>query len=114
MRQASLDEVPIICFKDVQAGVEQAALRDDDNIETWRHLIPTENLSYQSFGSVSDHRAAQFLRGGDSEAARSGSSVTSKDEYRAEPSVDSRAPFVNPLKIRPSTDPFCGAKSRRR
>jgi len=43
-------------------------VRDDDDVEPWRDLVATENLSYQSFGAVSPNRAAQFLRRRDAQA----------------------------------------------
>ncbi len=44
--EAPFEEVAIICFKNGQAGVEPPAFGNDDDIEPWRELVPTENLSY--------------------------------------------------------------------
>jgi hypothetical protein len=47
------DEISVIGFKGTQAGVEQVALRNDDDVKAGRDLVVTENLSNQSFRSVS-------------------------------------------------------------
>jgi len=52
-------------FKGTQGGIEQFPLWDDDDIKAGRCLVATENLSNQSFSSISLDGAAQFLRGGD-------------------------------------------------
>ena len=52
-RETPFEEVAIVGFKDGQAGVEQLALRDDDDVEPGRDLVATENLSYQSFSAIS-------------------------------------------------------------
>ena len=56
-------------FKGGQAGVEQLSLGHDDDVEPRRDLVTTENLSNQSFSTISLDRAAQLLRGGDAQAA---------------------------------------------
>ena len=50
----------VIGFKGGQAGVEQLALGHDDDVEARRDLVATENLSNQSFSSISLDRAAQL------------------------------------------------------
>jgi hypothetical protein len=67
--KASFDEVSVISFKGAQAGVEEFTLRDDDDVESWRDLVSTKNLSNQSFGSVSLNCAADFLGRRDSESS---------------------------------------------
>ena len=64
-----VEGVAVIGFKGGQAGVEQLPLRHDDDVEAGRDLVATENLSNQSFSSISLDRAAQFLRGGDPQPA---------------------------------------------
>jgi hypothetical protein len=66
-------------FKGSQAGVEQFAFRDDDDVEAGRELVATENLSNQSFSSISLDRAAQFPGGGDSEPAN-GQAVREREQ----------------------------------
>src|ERR1700730_10891511 len=48
-------------FKGCQAGVEQFSLWHDHDVETWRDLVATEDLSNQSFSSISLNRATEFL-----------------------------------------------------
>ena len=66
--EAPLESVAEFSFKGAQAGVEQLALRDDDHVEAWRKFVLTENLSNQSFSSISLNRAAQLARRGNPES----------------------------------------------
>jgi hypothetical protein len=61
LAKASFDEVSVISFKGAQAGVEELTLWDHDDVESWRDLVSTKNLSNQSFSSVSLNCAADFL-----------------------------------------------------
>jgi hypothetical protein len=61
LAKASFDEVSVISFKGAQAGVEEFTLGDDDDVESWRDLVSTKNLSNQSFSSVYLNCAADFL-----------------------------------------------------
>jgi hypothetical protein len=45
----------VIGFKDRQAGVEQIAFWYDDDVESIGELVATENLSNQTFRSISLH-----------------------------------------------------------
>ena len=53
----------VIGFKDGQAGVQQLAFGHDDDVEPISDLVATENLSNQSFRSISLHRAAKLSGG---------------------------------------------------
>ena len=66
---STLEEGSVFSFKNRQAGVEQLAVGNDDDIEPRRDLVTTEDLSYQSFRSVSLDRAADFFRRGDAQAS---------------------------------------------
>ena len=50
--------VSVVLFKGIQAGVEQFALGDDDDIESRRDLVSTKNLSNESLGPISLDRPA--------------------------------------------------------
>ena len=63
------DERSIVVFKGIQARAEQLAAGHDDDIEAWRDVISTENLSNQTLSTVSDDCATQSLRGGNAEPA---------------------------------------------
>lgn len=52
----------VIGFKDGEAGPKELALGHDDDVESRRNVIMTEDLSYQSFSAISLHRAAELLR----------------------------------------------------
>jgi hypothetical protein len=67
--ETPLDDVAVLAFNGYQAGVEQFSLRDDDEVEPWRDLVPTKNLSYKSFRSISLYGAAEPPRGGDTQPA---------------------------------------------
>src|SRR5205823_1512211 len=60
--KATGEQLSVIGFKGVQAGIEEIALRNDDDVESWSDLITTENLSNQSFGSISSNRVAKLAR----------------------------------------------------
>ena len=89
--------VAIIGFKGGQAGVEQLALRHDDDVEAWRDLVSTENLSNQSFSSVSLNRAAELLRRRDAQPADRAAGWRGRTGCVA--AVDPDAAFVNLLKL---------------
>jgi hypothetical protein len=87
-----------------QAGVEQLTPGDDDDVEPRCDLVPTKNLSYQSFGSVPLNGSAELPGGRDPEAARR--LLVRQHEHRAEAAMDSHPALVDPLKIGAAADPF--------
>lgn len=99
----------VVSFKDGQAGVEQLALRDHDDVEPGRDLGATENLSNQSFRSVSLNSAPHFPGGGDSEATYD---ALVREHEHGEPSTVRPGPvFVDPLKFRAAADALLRAKA---
>src|SRR5262245_37526463 len=113
--QGPFENVAELGFKGNQAGVEQFAFRDDDDVEAWRELVATKNLSNQSFSSISLDRAPQFPGGGDSQSAYR--QVVREGEQRQITAVCSDAPFVNLLVFRAAADAFrpaeaCGHRER--
>jgi hypothetical protein len=96
-------------FKGSQAGVEQFAFRDDDDVEAWRELVATKNLSNQSFSSISLDRATQFLRSGDSQSANR--QVVREREHRQITAVRPDATIVNLLVLDATADTFGRSKS---
>jgi hypothetical protein len=103
----AFNESSVIGFKNCQAGVEETALGNDDDVESPRDLISTKNLSNQSFGAVSDHRAAKFPGRGDTESTRPlRGSCPGKDENRAVAAADFESALVNLLKIGSATNPL--------
>ena len=69
LAKASFDEVSEVSFKGAQAGVEEFTLGDYDDVKSWRDLVSTENLSNQSFSSISLNRSADFFGRRDSESS---------------------------------------------
>src|SRR5437868_4095751 len=86
------EDVAVFSFKDRQAGVEQFALGDYDDVKPLGDFVATKDLSYQTFSAISLHRPADFLRGGDAEPA--GPGVVPEDEDRAETAMQARALVV--------------------
>jgi hypothetical protein len=60
LTERTFEDGSVIGFKDGQAGVEQIAFGDDDDVEAIGELVTTENLSNQTFRSISLHRAAEL------------------------------------------------------
>jgi hypothetical protein len=106
---ATLDETSVFSFKNGQAGVEQVAVGNDDDVEPRSDLVATENLSYQSFSAISSHCAAQFLRRRD--AQPSDSLRISKDERGAVAAPNPNAPLVHALELGAAPDAFSWTES---
>jgi hypothetical protein len=102
LAESSFDEISVISFKDAQAGVEKFALRDDYDVEPWRDLVSTKNLSNQSFGSVSLDRAANFPGRRDPESSHA--PLVGQEKNRAVAAVDANAPLVDLLELRTPAD----------
>jgi hypothetical protein len=65
--KAAVEDVAKFGFNGGEAGIDQFAAWNDDDVEAWRELVMAENLSNQSFRSVPDHRAPDLARGRDAE-----------------------------------------------
>ena len=104
LAEASFNEVFVISFKGAQAGVEKFALRDDDDVEPLGDFVSTENLSNQSFSSISLNRAADLPSRRDPEPSHG--PLVGQDEDRAVAAVDSNAPLVDLLELRTPADVF--------
>lgn len=100
----------VISFKSRQAGFKQLASRHHDDVEAGRDFVATKNLSYQSFRAISLDRAAQFLRGRDSQAPDT--LGVRQDEDGAVASVELGAVLVHLLKVRMAADPFGRSQPR--
>ena len=104
----TLDETSVFSFKKGQGGVEQVAVGDDDNVVSRGDLVATENLSYQSFGAISSHCAAQFLRRRDAQA--SNPMLVAQDERGAVAAPKPNAPLVHALELGAPSDAFSWAE----
>ena len=102
--QSARDEVSIVGFKGVQAGIEEIALRHDDNVEAWSDFITTKNLSNQSLSSVSQNCAAELPRCCDPETADA--EFVGQQEYGCIPAMNFDAAVVDPLKFCTAANPL--------
>jgi hypothetical protein len=109
--ETSFDEGSVIGFKVAQAGVEQLAFGDDNDIESRRDLIATENLSDQTFRSVSLDGAPELPgRRNPQPPHRAG---VWQDEDRAVAAMHFRAPFVNELELGAAADTLVRSEIQR-
>ena len=102
LAEASFDEVSVISFKGAQAGVEKFALRDDHDVESIGDLVSTENLSNQSFSSVSFNRAADLPGRRNPEPPHA--PIVGQDEDRAVAAVESNTSLVDLQELRATAD----------
>jgi hypothetical protein len=108
----ALEGRSVVGFKGSQAGIEQLAIRYDDHVEARSQFISTENLSNQSFSSVSLDRVSELSRCRDAEP--SDRQLVRQNEHRAVAAAHARAVLVNLLKSRAGLDPFIRSESRQR
>ena len=103
-RQAAGDKVSVIGFKRVQAGIEQIALRHDDDVEAGREFVTTKNLSNQAFSSVSSDGAAELARGRDAEPANA--ELVREQKHRRVAAMDFDTAVVHLLELCAAADPL--------
>jgi len=104
----AFEQVSVVGFKGVQAGVEQFAPGHYDDVEPTGDLVTTENLSNQSFSSISYDGSPELPGGRDAQPSHP--ERICQDEDRAVATLDSDAPFVDLLELRAPADPFGGAE----
>ena len=100
--EAPLDDLSKFGFKGCEAGVEQFTLGYDHEVEARGELVPSENLSNQSLGSVPFDRAPEFLRRRDSEPPQR--ARVRKEEQRGVAAVHLGALFVDLQELGAPTD----------
>ena len=93
MAEAAFEDVPVIGFKNSQAGVEQVASRDDDDVEAGGDVVATEDLSNQTFSTVSLDRATQLPGCRDTQSADI--ELVGQDEQRGKAAMDPGAVLVH-------------------
>jgi hypothetical protein len=108
LTEGAFDRGLVIAFKGAQAGVEQVALGDDDDVEPVGDLVTTKNLSYQSFSSITLNGAAKLSGGRDPQPAMA--SLVPQDEHSVEATMDLRPALVHLLKIGPAANSLVGSK----
>lgn len=104
--EAAFQVLTVFGFKDGQARVEQLAFGDDDDVETGCDFITTENLSYQSFSSISLRGATQLSCRRDPQASHS--ELVREDKQRGVTPVNTGSALVYVLKVRAAADPLVG------
>src|SRR3954447_20469547 len=104
LADASFDDGSVISFKGVQAGVEKFSLRDDDDVVALGDLVATENLSNQSFSSISLHRSADLP--GRRDAEPPDPPLVGEEEHGAVTAAGANAARVHLLKLRSLADMF--------
>src|SRR6266852_4761181 len=93
------------------SGVEPFALRDDDDVESIGDFVATEDLSNQSFHSVSLNRSSELLGCRDPQSSHS--AIGRQHEHGAVAAMDAGAPLVHLLELSAAADSFVGAKAHR-
>jgi hypothetical protein len=102
--QAAGKERSVIGFNGAQAGVEKLALGYHHHVEPSRDLIPTKNLSNQTFRSISLDRTTELLRGGDAQPA--GAALVCQQEHRAIAAVNPKPTAVDLLEFGSAANAF--------
>jgi hypothetical protein len=108
LAETTLKALAVIGFKDNQTGVEQLALGYHDHVVAVRDLVTTENLSYQSFSSISLDGPSQLSSDRDSQA--SDREPVRQNEQRSVPRMDSSACFVDQLEFSAAANPLVGSE----
>jgi hypothetical protein len=104
----AFEAVAVIGFKDTQAGVEELACGDDDNVVARGDLVKSERFSNQSFSSVSLNRSAKPSSGRDSQPPSL--EGIGPEKHRDQTPPHPRALLEHRLKLGTSTDALVGAK----
>jgi hypothetical protein len=110
LAKTSIDSLSVVGFKGSQAGVEQLALRHNDQVEARRELVATENLSNQSFRSIPHHRASQLPRRRDAKATHR--ERVGQNEHGAVTAANADSPFVRLLEFSTAPDTFVAPEPR--
>src|SRR5258705_13116833 len=110
--EASFEEGSVVSFNGAQAGVEQVALGDDDDVEPGGDFVATKDLSNQSLSSISLNGAAELAGRRDPQPADP--ALVGQDEHRAVAAMESDAPFVYQLVFGAATDSFVWPKAHQR
>ncbi len=108
MAEAAFEEGSVVVLKSGQRGVEQLALRDDDDVVTTGDVVTTENLSDQSFSSIPLDGTTELACGRDAETADL--AAVRQEEDGREATVDAGPALVHVLKFRAATDALFGAE----
>ena len=89
-------------FNGDQTGVDEFTRGDDNHVESWRDLVKSEDLSNQSFSSVSRNRTSELPGRGDSQPANR--QIVCQGEEREVLTVNSDAALIDALIVHPATN----------
>lgn len=106
---ASLESIAELTFKGDQGSAEQFPPRNNDNVESGRELVATEDFSNQTLRSVPYNRSTEFLRGGNPEAPFG--APIGKTEQRKFRAVNFDALVVDALILGPLPDALVTTKT---
>src|SRR5581483_584763 len=112
LAERSLKGGSIISFKDGQAGVEHLAFGYDDDVEARGEFGATENLSNQSFRSISNDRPPKLSRGGNPQTTCG--ALVRKDKDGEPLAVGAGSLIVHPLEFGAPADPLVPTEALRR
>lgn len=110
--KASIEGAAEFGFNGGEAGMDQFAPGDHDDIYPWRELVMAEDLSNQSLRPVPDDRAPHLPRGGDAQPPDL--EIVGEGEQGEELAVNLGAAVVDPLILGPATNAFGAGESGHR
>jgi hypothetical protein len=105
----TFEAVSVIGFKDSQADVEHLTLRDHDDVEPGRDLVSTENLAYQSLGSVSSNGPSKLSSDRDSQPSHA--ELVGQGEHGRVSAAEPGALIVHVLELGSPPDPLGATES---
>jgi len=108
LEQSTGDGGAIVGFKGGQIRRKELATGHDDDIEAWRDVISTKNLSNQSFRAVSNDRTAQPFRRRNAQPA-DGETIGLR-EQRVVAAWCAGPVLVDVLKVRMAANPLSRAE----
>jgi hypothetical protein len=103
---ASRNESDVVAFKAGEFGREELAFGDDHDIDAWAWLVTAEQLSRTPFRAIPDNRAAKLSGRRDPEPAHGKTRVQEKHRHEAAPQLEPL--LIDPLEVRPTSDPLAG------
>lgn len=107
----TLENRTILRFNRRVRGLQQLGARDDHDVQAdgCLPLVKPENLSNQSFSTISPDRSADPSGGDDAESIVP--EIVRQEKSRHQPASDPRAVLVNALKLGTPPDPFVRPES---
>ena len=104
------DVCTVFTLKGSQAGIQQLALRNNDEIEAGHDLMTTEHLTNEAFCSVAINRSPESLARGNSQSPDR--ELVFQNEHDGEAAVDLRPALVHSLEFRVPANVFVSPKAR--